>query len=550
MNKIGFKNFRRFQSFPLLEYSGITFLVGRNNTGKSTLVKALLLLDNYFKSGDIKSFSFGNNVLEDANVVTFGRAKNYQTEEKLIAFSLMIKNYYCQVTISGEDDDTFAKVQAFYVGDADNNFNFNFSPQIQSVSITKIVDEIKAEEIDEVLLDFDKEIKELKNVISQTKLKKSSKEYIVLLDNLNNLVKKRNQTAHHIYGNDDVNIVAESDEQFDVEPLSETIPCYSVTTNYPEGISFKEIVSFIIEQSIDLHGVEYIKSQRGEETAKEFEDYQGIKQDKSEIEISFNKFYELLNRNTLIYLGANAIKQSALFAIRDQNNALAQAIHEYKQLDILEGEEEHRFVLKWMRQFEVGDDFNISMHAGEAYEMKILSNNAKIHLADKGMGSIQAMLLIMRIAVVIKHINNEKRKATTGIPHKGILSVKQTDRLTDKTTVIIEEPELNLHPALQSKLADLFLDVHQKYSIDFLIETHSEYILRRSQVIVAENELEVYPNENPFCVHYFPKDIQQIPYKLEYQEDGSFNRNFGDGFFDEASSSTLELLKLKRQKKV
>ena len=76
MNKIGFKNFRRFQDFPAIEYSGITFLVGRNNAGKSTLVKAILLLDNYLKSSDYKHLSFGNNVLEDANIVTFGRAKN------------------------------------------------------------------------------------------------------------------------------------------------------------------------------------------------------------------------------------------------------------------------------------------------------------------------------------------------------------------------------------------------------------------------------------------------------------------------------------------
>ncbi len=140
-------------------------------------------------------------------------------------------------------------------------------------------------------------------------------------------------------------------------------------------------------------------------------------------------------------------------------------------------------------------------------------------------------------------------KVTRMMEGKEVKQDSSKYRLIDKTTVIIEEPELNLHPALQSKLADLFLDVHQRFNIDFLIETHSEYILRRSQVIVAENEFEVAPNENPFCVHYFPKDIQHFPYRLDYQEDGSFNKNFGDGFFDEASSSTLELLKLKRQKK-
>jgi predicted ATPase len=167
------------------------------------------------------------------------------------------------------------------------------------------------------------------------------------------------------------------------------------------------------------------------------------------------------------------------------------------------------------------------------------------------MGSIQAMLLIMRIACVIKKIKLAEKNSTVTrmVDDKEVKQDSSNYRLIDKTTVIIEEPELNLHPALQSKLADLFLEVHQRFNIDFLIETHSEYILRRSQVIVAQkNQLEVSP-DIPFCVHYFPKDIHQMPYRLEYQEDGSFNRNFGDGFFDEASSSTLELLKLKRQKK-
>ena len=47
MNTIGFNNFRRFATFPEMDLGDITLLVGGNNSGKSTLVKALLLcVDN------------------------------------------------------------------------------------------------------------------------------------------------------------------------------------------------------------------------------------------------------------------------------------------------------------------------------------------------------------------------------------------------------------------------------------------------------------------------------------------------------------------------
>ena len=46
-NKIGFSNFRKFADFPEIDLGDITILVGGNNSGKSTLVKAFLLcVDN------------------------------------------------------------------------------------------------------------------------------------------------------------------------------------------------------------------------------------------------------------------------------------------------------------------------------------------------------------------------------------------------------------------------------------------------------------------------------------------------------------------------
>ena len=49
-NTIGFSNFRRFTNFPEIELGDITILVGGNNAGKSTLVKAMLLMRDFLKS--------------------------------------------------------------------------------------------------------------------------------------------------------------------------------------------------------------------------------------------------------------------------------------------------------------------------------------------------------------------------------------------------------------------------------------------------------------------------------------------------------------------
>lgn len=509
MNKIGLTNFRRFNLLKPIEYKGITFLVGRNNSGKSTLVKALLLINDFFKSGDIFTFSFVNKVLEDANIVTYGRAKNKYATHNFIAFEFHDDDFIVEIVLSGDEDNVFAHVENLLIVDTSKNLNFHFSPTTKTVNIFKgDVFNFKEDEKKNVEI-LNNEINRIKEKIASSKLKKSSKEYITLIEELSTVEEKKN-----IYKKKS-------------KPGKEEYQ-YNLEYDYTKNSTMKEIVNSAVQHAELFHDLEFPRIQQGEKPSKQFADYRGVKQDARIIEDSFSFFYDsVVDYSSVIYLGANSTKQSALFPIRDKNNALAQSIHEFYQLKILPGEPAYEFVEMWMKIFEVGEGFEIEIHAGEAYEVKILSHNKKIHLADKGMGSIQAMLLILRLAVIIHKLN---------IPDEAV-------------TVIIEEPELNLHPALQSKLADLFLECKEKYLLNFIIETHSEYILRRSQVLVAEKEFEVAPNENPFCVYYFPKDIQQQPYRLDYNEDGSFKNNFGDGFFDEASSSTLELLKLKRQKK-
>ena len=51
MKQIGFKNFRKFESFPVMDFSPITILVGENNAGKSTVVKAILSTLEFLSQG-------------------------------------------------------------------------------------------------------------------------------------------------------------------------------------------------------------------------------------------------------------------------------------------------------------------------------------------------------------------------------------------------------------------------------------------------------------------------------------------------------------------
>lgn len=54
--------------------------------------------------------------------------------------------------------------------------------------------------------------------------------------------------------------------------------------------------------------------------------------------------------------------------------------------------------------------------------------------------------------------------------------------------VLLEQPELHLHPRAQAHLADLFLHVAETRKLQLIVESHSEHLLRRLQRRIAEAE--------------------------------------------------------------
>lgn len=56
------------------------------------------------------------------------------------------------------------------------------------------------------------------------------------------------------------------------------------------------------------------------------------------------------------------------------------------------------------------------------------------------------------------------------------------------STVLLEEPEIHLHPLAQSALAEMFVEVSQQRGVQFLVETHSEHLFRRMQTLLARRQ--------------------------------------------------------------
>ena len=53
----------------------------------------------------------------------------------------------------------------------------------------------------------------------------------------------------------------------------------------------------------------------------------------------------------------------------------------------------------------------------------------------------------------------------------------------------MEQPEIHLHPAVQSGLADVMLKVATTRNVQIVVESHSEHLMRRLQRRVAEDRV-------------------------------------------------------------
>lgn len=104
--------------------------------------------------------------------------------------------------------------------------------------------------------------------------------------------------------------------------------------------------------------------------------------------------------------------------------------------------------------------------------------------------------------------------------------------------VILEQPELHLHPAVQSKLADFLLVA--RADLNFLVETHSEYFITRLRLRIAQEKISPDRLSLMFATRGKHGTILQ---HLNFNSMGSL-QSWPVGFFDDQEKDNEEIIRV------
>jgi len=124
---------------------------------------------------------------------------------------------------------------------------------------------------------------------------------------------------------------------------------------------------------------------------------------------------------------------------------------------------------KWLRHFKVAQSIEFEVIEGIGMSMKVIPwSEGKVkqkasNFTQLGIGLSQLLPIIVQCLI-----------ANAG------------------DVVLIEQPELHLHPDLQILLADFFLRITSECDIQLIIETHSEHIVNRIRRRAAQDVSGIY----------------------------------------------------------
>lgn len=549
MKKIGFKNFRKFENFPAIGLGDVTYLVGKNNAGKSTMVKALILIvENLIQKSNVPFvhnayFTF-TSPIHDLHVDTYERALNKNSKRKEIEFNLTIEDFEFSISVVPADDEVLyshiqrttdrnAPIQSIVIKDNKLGISIKIEPFLSRYILE--VNSADDQSVDDVIAELDKRVADIKQAINNEEHNPNCDYKLIseLNAEMEATAKKRNLLIKS-KGNNVFAQLTFNSLHLTYRQGSEAM--YSIVREIDaleNMASNDDAMKLARAASLSFGMSESEKKQQGQYLTK----LRGYSEVLGKMASRLNA---LLSSLDLMYIPAHLASQEMVLNSHSKD-IFARVVDTYEHRTKIHdrNDEIKRFVLRWMDEnhFGIGKDFHIEEPLPGYYSLEIDTfDNCRINVADMGMGTNQLMILLFHVANKLHAARSSRNRY-----------VHEEDNFLACPTILMEEPEQNLHPNLQSKLAEFFYEIatSKDYRMHFIIETHSEYIVRKTQVIVSDenyiDEKDMIDN-NPNKVFYFGNEENDVPlYEMTYNLNGRFNESFGTGFYDTAGHLALKL---------
>jgi len=201
----------------------------------------------------------------------------------------------------------------------------------------------------------------------------------------------------------------------------------------------------------------------------------------------------------------------------DGSNTIAALISSERGKDNI-----HIEVANWLNRLGLVDKFDVTALDKEKrfYEPRVSVATQNSSLVDAGFGISQVLPVITMLFFV---------------PEGSI--------------VLIEQPELHLHPNAQAQLADLFLEVAEKRKLQLIIESHSEHLLRRLQRRIAEPEQAFATTENIKAYFCYPTNEGSKAESVEINPYGQIT-NWPANFFGDISGDLEAMMDAGTQRRI
>lgn len=126
-----------------------------------------------------------------------------------------------------------------------------------------------------------------------------------------------------------------------------------------------------------------------------------------------------------------------------------------------------------------------------------------------------------------------------------VVRANVTDR--PDSIIVLEQPELHLHPAAHGDLAELFAKSAKENDQTFIIETHSENILLRLRRLIVENDFGFTKDD---LIIYWIEDAElkgKELLEITVDEEGVFS-TWPEDVFSESLTEILEMQKAIKRK--